>query len=958
MKTKGFEHLLKKIEQMSQEKKNELEFFLQSIIEGRLDIKELLKFEFDKEESERKSRNFRLKFPNSNKTEIMAGVRLTDHKNEKNYEKNIEKMLKDSKPLQKAMLENNVMSQKANEKQIIEKTSEKIMEKGSFGVENHEKKKSDEKLEKLEKIVEKTNEKWIISPSNRNIISERLSQKQVEFIPSYKNQLKIRIISTWGCAHSAGLTEIQLYGSNYEKIPVSALDLSVKNGLFNATKGLKAIVNGEYQTVEDENMWISQLPALPECLEICILFDKNIEIGGICLWNYNRSLIDSVKGVKDIEILLNNELLWNGKVRKGVGNEFEDYREIISLKADFDLEKLKSQEIPKKSGFLAKIGNKIELNIEKPKERPPTITKKDISLDKPNEIIEKSVTLTEKARDFTDKMTNNEKNIIEKSIGIPEKPLSLNEKPFSFNENNEKSNKIIEKPKFIIEKPKPILEKPHDQKLQNITEKPQNIFENLEKPNYFIEKPSIFTENPEKSSPINENPFKITQKPLALNENPVISNEKAPEKSFNSKAPIEKSFKESPFPKQARISSAKPSKNTTAGGKTNLIMPNPEDPDPNSLEKLQYFNLTNEGRLHPETRERFLQEEAVNMQKDVQKHLKILQNNIDFNEEFDFDELDDLFRSSTQKKPVMPTRKTLDSSKKLDKNEKNVEKPEKKIEINEKLNNFCPFLPEIITNSEKDPNFLIPTLPKGRYVTIRITNTWGDKHYVGLAGIELFDDNGAPIKIPKEQIKADPADINTLPGYGKDPRTIDKLIDGTYLTCDDFHMWLTPFNYGRNHWIFMDLGSSRSLAMIRIWNYNKSRIHSVRGVRNLAIYIDKKIVFDGEIKKASGRMGDCRDRCEYIMFTEQENLIRMIDKGDWLNNITIDPIEEEKREIERPGTANKELQEIEDFLNDRLGEDGRPMTSVKKPDYFMARDKIEVKTKEILSEKPIFSKEV
>lgn len=50
-KTKGFEHLLKKIEQMSQEKKNELEFFLQSIIEGRLDIKELLKFEFDKEEA-------------------------------------------------------------------------------------------------------------------------------------------------------------------------------------------------------------------------------------------------------------------------------------------------------------------------------------------------------------------------------------------------------------------------------------------------------------------------------------------------------------------------------------------------------------------------------------------------------------------------------------------------------------------------------------------------------------------------------------------------------------------------------------------------------------------------------------------------------------------------------------------------------------------------------------------
>ena len=48
MKMKGFEHLLRKIELMSEEKKTELEIFLQRIIEGKLDIKELLKFEFDK----------------------------------------------------------------------------------------------------------------------------------------------------------------------------------------------------------------------------------------------------------------------------------------------------------------------------------------------------------------------------------------------------------------------------------------------------------------------------------------------------------------------------------------------------------------------------------------------------------------------------------------------------------------------------------------------------------------------------------------------------------------------------------------------------------------------------------------------------------------------------------------------------------------------------------------------
>ena len=40
--------------------------------------------------------------------------------------------------------------------------------------------------------------------------------------------------------------------------------------------------------------------------------------------------------------------------------------------------------------------------------------------------------------------------------------------------------------------------------------------------------------------------------------------------------------------------------------------------------------------------------------------------------------------------------------------------------------------------------------------------------------------------------------------------------------------------------------------MIRIWNYNKSRIHSFRGAKDIMIMLDKKTVFQGEIKKAPG----------------------------------------------------------------------------------------------------------
>ena len=41
----------------------------------------------------------------------------------------------------------------------------------------------------------------------------------------------------------------------------------------------------------------------------------------------------------------------------------------------------------------------------------------------------------------------------------------------------------------------------------------------------------------------------------------------------------------------------------------------------------------------------------------------------------------------------------------------------------------------------------IPTLPKGKQLVINIRNTWGDRHYVGLNGIEVFTDCGKPAEI-------------------------------------------------------------------------------------------------------------------------------------------------------------------------------------------------------------------
>jgi hypothetical protein len=254
--------------------------------------------------------------------------------------------------------------------------------------------------------------------------------------------------------------------------------------------------------------------------------------------------------------------------------------------------------------------------------------------------------------------------------------------------------------------------------------------------------------------------------------------------------------------------------------------------------------------------------------------------------------------------------------------------------------------PEEIALGANLDRFSIPTLPVGSQVKINILSTWGDKHYVGMSGLEFFDINGNPLKLKsaKDQIKADPPDINILEGYGKDPRTVDKLMDGVYLTCDDLHEWLAPYTESRDHMISIDFKEKYSFAMIRIWNYNKSRIHSFRGAKLIQIYIDDKIVFAGEIKKAPGTLKAAEKHCEYIMFTEDEGIIKKIEKNDWMNSFNFSDLEEKTDNLEvsllmeRPKTASKrfdpsELKQLSKLKDGAFSELDRPFTSAKIEEY-------------------------
>ncbi|CAF1618828.1 unnamed protein product [Rotaria magnacalcarata] len=200
---------------------------------------------------------------------------------------------------------------------------------------------------------------------------------------------------------------------------------------------------------------------------------------------------------------------------------------------------------------------------------------------------------------------------------------------------------------------------------------------------------------------------------------------------------------------------------------------------------------------------------------------------------------------------------------------------------NEQADEYLPSGAAKPDNENDEEQFSIPELPHGEQLVFNLKTTWGDRHYVGLNGIEMFSAEGHPIVIKK--ITADPPDINILPEYGNDPRVVKNLIDGVNKTRDDIHMWLAPFTTGKNHFIYITFEHPSSIAMIRIWNYNKNRIHSARGAKDVDILLDGRVIFKGEISQACGNIIATNDPSSYgetILFTTDDHILEKISAYD------------------------------------------------------------------------------
>lgn len=93
------------------------------------------------------------------------------------------------------------------------------------------------------------------------------------------------------------------------------------------------------------------MPLPPACLEISLTL-PSVEIGALRLWNYNKSMLDSYKGVKEIELIINEERVWAGVLKRGgvPADSIDHCTEII----------LRGHSVPLVPGLRAKVTEEVK----------------------------------------------------------------------------------------------------------------------------------------------------------------------------------------------------------------------------------------------------------------------------------------------------------------------------------------------------------------------------------------------------------------------------------------------------------------------------------------------------------------------------------------------------------------------------------------------------------------------
>ena len=91
------------------------------------------------------------------------------------------------------------------------------------------------------------------------------------------------------------------------------------------------LINRKTLTTEEADMWTAYLPdaSAMECGRLVFFLPEGVSLGAIRVWNYNRSLLDAAKGVREARVVLGGKEVWRGEMIKACGDVMVDYTTTI-----------------------------------------------------------------------------------------------------------------------------------------------------------------------------------------------------------------------------------------------------------------------------------------------------------------------------------------------------------------------------------------------------------------------------------------------------------------------------------------------------------------------------------------------------------------------------------------------------------------------------------------------------
>ncbi|KAH7714252.1 Protein K04F10.2 [Aphelenchoides avenae] len=174
------------------------------------------------------------------------------------------------------------------------------------------------------------------------------------------------------------------------------------------------------------------------------------------------------------------------------------------------------------------------------------------------------------------------------------------------------------------------------------------------------------------------------------------------------------------------------------------------------------------------------------------------------------------------------------------------------------------------TADNSEEVFSIPELPSGKELVFLLIAPWDDPFYMGLNAIEIFTDQGTRADVESIETNAEQAfgELSSL------------LLCKTCKSTDRNGMWMCAYRQETQPiTVTIKLAEVQTIAMIRIWNYNESRVYALRGVRRLHIQLDGAFIFKGEISCAFSSETDGIES-DTILFTTNECILNEIAEHD------------------------------------------------------------------------------